>query len=30
LGDFNVVGELPEMAELLTGLMSAKGISATN
>jgi ankyrin repeat protein len=30
LGDFNVVGELPEMAALLTGLMDEKGISATN
>ncbi|MEY4641583.1 MAG: Phosphocholine transferase AnkX [Pseudomonadota bacterium] len=30
LGDFNVVGELPEMAALLTGLMNEKGIGTTN
>lgn len=30
LGDFNVVGELPEMAALLTELMTAQGISVPN
>jgi ankyrin repeat protein len=30
LGDFNVVGELPEMAALLTELMTAKGVSVQN
>lgn len=30
LGNFNVVGELPEMAALLTELMTARGISAAN
>jgi ankyrin repeat protein len=30
LGDFNVVGELPEMAALLTELMTEKGITVQN
>ena len=30
LGNFNVVGELPEMAALLTELMTAKGITVSN
>lgn len=30
LGNFNVVGELPEMAALLTALMTEKGITVTN
>lgn len=30
LGDFNVVGELPEMAALLTKLMTEKGITVQN
>jgi uncharacterized protein len=30
LGDFNVVGELPEMAALLTELMTAKGLIVPN
>ncbi|MDY6983249.1 MAG: hypothetical protein SV422_09185, partial [Pseudomonadota bacterium] len=30
LGGFDVVGELPEMAALLTELMTAQGISVPN